>query len=363
MKKDGAPGLQFVGVYDDRTRRREEARSDTNGTLSELLTLARGRHIDWIVLALPDNAEERIGDLVRALEHYDGSVAMPASGHSTLLSRRRGRLGALPVALLQRHPRLRFVIDNVGLAEFLRVAAAHAPDRYGYVVTPNVDHLIRLHDDAHFREIYDAADHVLLDSRFLAHLLRLGSGRQLPVCTGSDLTAKLFEKVIAPDDRLLVIGGSAAQAQTLRRRFGLTHLIHQNPPMGFIDDPPALLECLSFIESNSPFRFCFLAVGSPQQEIVAWLLHRRGVARGLALCIGASIEFVTGTRQRAPQWMQHMGLEWLYRLFQAPVRMARRYLLRGPRVFALLGRTDWRLRTRAAHRAAQAAGQRAVHRS
>jgi hypothetical protein len=102
--------------------------------------------------------------------------------------------------------------------------------------------------------------------------------------------------------------------------------------------------CLQFIERHSPFRFCFLAVGSPQQEILAQQLKARGVVRGLALCIGASINFLTGDERRAPVWMQRSGTEWLFRLLQAPRRMARRYLVRGPRVFRLLFNAEIMLR-------------------
>jgi exopolysaccharide biosynthesis WecB/TagA/CpsF family protein len=109
--------------------------------------------------------------------------------------------------------------------------------------------------------------------------------------------------------------------------------------MGFINDPVAVEDCLSFIESASPFRFCFLAVGSPQQEAIAQALRARGAARGLALCIGASLNFITGLEKRAPLWMQKMALEWLYRLLQNPRRLARRYLIRGPRIFAHLRRS------------------------
>jgi exopolysaccharide biosynthesis WecB/TagA/CpsF family protein len=235
-------------------------------------------------------------------------------------------------------------IDDYDLERFSEEAANFGQDRYRYVVTPNVDHLIRLHDDPQFRELYADAGYVLLDSRFLAQALRLTKGMRLPVCAGSDLTERLFETVIHPLDDLVLIGGSEAQAQRLAERYGLTHLAHHNPPMGFINDPEAVETCLSFIEAHSPFRYCLLAVGSPQQEIIARELQRRDVARGLALCVGASINFLTGNERRAPRWMQRAGLEWLYRLLQAPGRMAARYLIRGPRVFDLLPQTDILLR-------------------
>ncbi|HZP11313.1 MAG TPA: WecB/TagA/CpsF family glycosyltransferase [Nevskiaceae bacterium] len=235
-------------------------------------------------------------------------------------------------------------IDDFDLGQFTGVAAGFGDRRYGYVVTPNADHVLRLHDDPKFRSLYASAAYVLLDSRLIAHLLRLFRGVRLPVCTGSDLVASLFTKVIAPNDKLVLIGGTAEQAQKLRERFGLTDLAHFNPPMGFIRDRAAVEECLEFIEAHSPFRFCLLAVGSPQQEIVAQKLRERRAAHGMALCVGASVNFLTGEEKRAPQWMRKCGLEWLYRLLQSPRRLASRYLVRGPRIFGLLGRTQFLLR-------------------
>jgi N-acetylglucosaminyldiphosphoundecaprenol N-acetyl-beta-D-mannosaminyltransferase len=227
-------------------------------------------------------------------------------------------------------------LDDFELDGFLAVAAAFGTARFGFVVTPNVDHLIRCHEDAAFRSRYASADFALLDSRFAARLLRLMKGLRLPVCTGSDLTAALFRRVIAPDDRIVLIGGTSEQAVQIRALFGLRNVRHLNPPMGFIMKLEAVEECLNFIEQASPFRFCFLAVGSPQQEMLAALLRQRGVARGLALCIGASLNFLTGRERRAPRWMQQLSLEWLYRLAQDPRRLWVRYLVRGPRIVGQL---------------------------
>lgn len=231
------------------------------------------------------------------------------------------------------------VIDDFGLKEFLAVAAAYGQERFGYVVTPNVDHLIRYYEDPTFRAQYRAADFILMDSRFAARLVRLLKGVRLPVCTGADLTANLLANVLQPTDRVVMIGGSDEQARQLASRYGLSNVRHHNPPMGFIDDPAAVEECLKFVENASPFRFCFLAVGCPQQEAVAQALRARGKAKGLALCIGASLNFLTGTEKRAPLWMQQMSLEWLFRLVQNPRRLASRYLVRGPRIFGLLRRS------------------------
>jgi exopolysaccharide biosynthesis WecB/TagA/CpsF family protein len=239
-------------------------------------------------------------------------------------------------------------IDDYDVAETGELAAAFGYERFGYLVTPNVDHLIRYCDDAHFRALYSEASYILLDSQFLAHLIALTRGLRTRVCPGSDLTALVFREHISPADRLVLVGATPAQAAQLQRQFGLLDLRHIDPPMGFIHDAAAVESCLSRIEAASPFRFCFLAIGSPQQEIIASRLKERGRARGLALCVGASIDYMTGTERRAPRWMQRCGIEWLFRLLQNPGRLARRYLLRGPRIFRLLPRLQLQLRRPAA---------------
>ncbi len=240
--------------------------------------------------------------------------------------------------------RVKYEFDDFDLERFLPVAADFGVQRLGYVVTPNVDHLVRLHEDAGFRAAYSEAAFVLLDSRFASKLLHRLRRIRLPVCTGSDLTAALFQRIIRPTDRIVLIGSSAAQAQWLRDRFGLRDLQHHNPPMGFIRQPGAVEAALQFIESASPFRYCLIGVGTPQGEMLAQRLCGRDRARGLVLCIGASIDFVTGTQRRAPPWMRRLGIEWLYRLVREPRRLAYRYLVRSPRFFAYQRRAQIILR-------------------
>lgn len=240
--------------------------------------------------------------------------------------------------------KLNFRVDDYDLSGSASLLAGFGQERFGYIVTPNADHVIRCHDDPVFRHIYQEASYVLLDSRFLARILRVTRGITLPVCTGSDMTAQLFNSVVRPDDNIVLVGSTHAQAQHLVNRYGLKSLHHLNPPMGFIHSLEAVEECLQFVERNSPFRFCLIAVGTPQGEMIAQMLKQRGRCKGLTLCIGASINFLTGVERRAPLWLRQVGLEWLYRLLPSPKRLAKRYLVKGPRVFRLLRDIEFELR-------------------
>ncbi len=227
------------------------------------------------------------------------------------------------------------------------VATARPGDRFGYVVTPNVDHVVRTaRGPADLLRIYEGATLSLLDSRVL-HRLAVGHpGRPRTVVPGSTLTEALFRRVVRPDDPITVIGGDASTIEALRRRHRLSRLRHHDPPLGFADDPAAVEACLAFAEAV-PARFVFLAVGSPRQERLADALRRRGRATGIGLCIGASLAFAAGTSRRAPAWMQAAGVEWLHRLLSEPRRLWRRYLIDGPAILPIL-LADRRSRRRAA---------------
>lgn len=400
LRQTRADTIELLGVFDDKVDGKfagtEHSTIKPVGTLAQLIELGKTRRIDWILLTLPPTAEHRLLSIVQRLkalsvpiglcpQHVGLTVpyrtidyvadSVPVSlladrpikrwdavikAGEDLLPRWIVTLALLPLAVIealsdkiagsssrvtQPHAaKLSLEFDNCDLAGFTEVAASFGQERYGFAVTPNADHIIRLHEDASFRKLYAAANYILLDSRFLSHVVRITKGIRLPVCTGSDLTATLLSDVVSPGDPLVLIGGSDIQARQLRQRYGLRRLAHFNPPMGFIRDPEAVESCLRFIEINSPFRFCLLAVGAPQQEALAQQLKARGSARGLALCIGASINFLTGQERRAPLWMQRCGVEWFFRLMQSPARMAKRYLVRGPRVFGLLHNAEISLR-------------------
>ena len=232
--------------------------------------------------------------------------------------------------------------DPLSLDELVTQLDARDPAaRFAYLVTPNVDHLVRLHgehrgDRDAIWAAYRDADWCTCDSRIVAALARR-DGVELPVAPGSDLTAILLTQTARAGDRIAIVGGSAETAAALRARLPGLDIVHHAPPMGLRDDPVAIASAAAFV-ADARARFTFLAVGSPQQELLAAAIARRGDATGIGLCIGAAVEFVIGERQRAPRIMQRLSLEWAFRLAAEPRRMWRRYLVTGPRIFLLARR-------------------------
>jgi exopolysaccharide biosynthesis WecB/TagA/CpsF family protein len=214
-------------------------------------------------------------------------------------------------------------------------------EHFAYIVTPNVDHVVRIQRArSDLWPIYRNAWITLCDSRILGRLAQRAD-LLLPIVPGSDLTVALFREVICPDDRIAVVGGGAHAIDALRGRFGLTNLVHHNPPMGFIHDPAATADAVQFVIAARA-RYIFVAVGSPQQEILAYRIARTGLATGVGLCIGASLQFLTDEQARAPKILQKLCLEWLFRLMSDPKRLWRRYLVDGPLIFEIV--RQWRHR-------------------
>jgi exopolysaccharide biosynthesis WecB/TagA/CpsF family protein len=224
----------------------------------------------------------------------------------------------------------------------LNVAASAAwidsrPDlsSFGYVVTPNADHLVRLSRNPLLLPLYTGAMLCLMDSRVVARAAGLLGLDPPAVTTGSDLTAALLAKHLRPQERVTIIGVRDAHLAELVRRTGIAAPAHYDPPMGFDRDPVEMARAVRFVLDN-PARYVFLAVGSPRQEQLAAAIVATGAATGTGLCIGASLEFLAGAIPRAPGFMQKAGIEWLHRLMVDPRRLSRRYLVDNPVIFRLL---------------------------
>ena len=218
---------------------------------------------------------------------------------------------------------------------------------HSYVVTPNVDHIVMLDSKLDgvkkkaFRSAYRSAGITLCDSRIIAGLARL-KGIHIPVMAGSDLTAKLLTEYFGSNTKIAIVGGSQTTLNKVKDVFPKPKFVQYIPPMGILNQPSEMVRIADFVAAETP-NYVLLAIGSPQSEIVAELCARDRRFGGVSLCIGASIEFLTGEKKRAPVWLQNLSLEWAHRLVTEPGRLWRRYLIDGPKIFAiyLRGGVGW----------------------
>lgn len=191
-------------------------------------------------------------------------------------------------------------------------------------ITPNAEHAYLRRRDPEFRAISDAAWISTNDSRVVGRTALL-AGLRLRFAPGAYVVRELFERVIDPDTPLSVIGGTPALADKLRGQYGLRNLAQHVPPMGMIHNPKAVAEAVAFIAAH-PARFVFIAMGPPQSELLCGHIINDGRSTGVGLCIGSSLQVLTGDSDPAPAVLEHSGFVWLYRLAKEPRRLWRRYM-------------------------------------
>lgn len=205
---------------------------------------------------------------------------------------------------------------------------------FRYIVTPNVDHIVRLTKEPEvFKPLYEAAWLSVCDSRIL-ELMANSSDIPLKAVPGSDLTQQIFDNILTKEDDITVIGADADIIEIIKQKYDVGNIYHYEPPMGLRKKPDEVAKCAAFIKAH-PARYVFICVGSPQQEMVAKAAAELEGTFGLGLCVGASLDFLAGRTKRAPKWMQQARLEWLFRLACEPKRLWRRYLIEGPKIFLI----------------------------
>jgi N-acetylglucosaminyldiphosphoundecaprenol N-acetyl-beta-D-mannosaminyltransferase len=82
----------------------------------------------------------------------------------------------------------------------------------------------------------------------------------------------------------------------------------------------------------------WVALGVPRQQQFCRKYGKALKGVGVIQTCGGLFNFLSGTRKRAPNWMQRFGLEWLYRIKEEPLRLFWRYAVTNPHAIYLLAR-------------------------
>lgn len=233
-------------------------------------------------------------------------------------------------------------VDAVAQAEALRcIVRLIEKGDGGAVFTPNVDHVVLAETDARLRAAYARASLSLADGRPLLWAARL-IGKNLPErVAGSDLVLPLLRLASELRWRVYFLGGAPGNAAIAREK-----VCEQLPQLRVVGvDAPAVQpglavqqygEVLVRIRAVRP-DLLLVGLGAPKQEI--WIDTVRDSLRPAVLMgVGASLDFLAGAVPRAPRWMSDVGFEWLFRLYNEPVRLWKRYLLRDPRFLVIIGK-------------------------
>jgi N-acetylglucosaminyldiphosphoundecaprenol N-acetyl-beta-D-mannosaminyltransferase len=221
-------------------------------------------------------------------------------------------------------------IRRVELEDLVVSSARHG--RGGHIVTANLDILRRCSTDDEIRRLVSNADIIVADGAPVVWASRIARQPLPERVAGSDLIWTLVDAASAERLSVFLLGGSPGSADgaldALRDRIPNLRVAGSHcPPLGFEGVPEEIDEIIEMLTTTQP-DVVFVGLGFPKQEIVIERI-RSAAPSAWFIGVGVSIDFASGQVRRAPSWMHNAGLEWLYRLYREPRKLASRYLIHG----------------------------------
>lgn len=202
----------------------------------------------------------------------------------------------------------------------------------GVLITPNVDHLVKLQSDREFYGVYKKAEWVVCDSKILYLLSKLLKHPLPEAIPGSSFfTSYYMYHKDDPSCKIFLLGareGIAAKAmECINAKVGRQIVVGaHSPSFGFEKNE---IECEELVDivNCSGANVLLVGVGAPKQE--KWIMKYRDRMPGVdvLMALGATIDFEAGTLRRAPLFWQKIGMEWLYRCLKEPKRLFKRYFI------------------------------------
>jgi N-acetylglucosaminyldiphosphoundecaprenol N-acetyl-beta-D-mannosaminyltransferase len=180
-----------------------------------------------------------------------------------------------------------------------------------------------------YRDLLASGDLIVADGTPIALTMRT-KNRAARRVTSTDGFLRVCSDGLLRGLRHYFVGGANdAVASAIRKNLltsfpGIQIVGFEVPPFRPYDDDE-LQELVSAIRSSDA-DVVWVGLGAPKQEVLSHRLRTTGAAPAI-VTIGATFDFVAGTKPRAPRLLRAFGLEWLFRVTLEPRRLWRRYLL------------------------------------
>ncbi len=176
--------------------------------------------------------------------------------------------------------------------------------------------------DPAVRVAYSCADLTYADGVAVVLLARLAGASSIGRSPTTDLGPMLLDSLASGRaGRVFLLGGPVGLAEAAGRRVAEDHGVTVVGTMGGYDiDREQLLLALRAARPD----VVLVGLGSPREMLLLCEL-RAELPPALYLTCGGWFGFLADEEERAPAVLRNVGLEWLWRLKQAPRRLAGRY--------------------------------------
>jgi len=228
-------------------------------------------------------------------------------------------MGRIRVARLDRAATANLMVE---LALGRRESAAPP----AYLTSANGQVLSMAARDPAVMRMFTTADLVSADGQPMVLMSRWLTKAPLPerVAT-TDLFHDVARRAVQTGLTFYMLGASptenAAAVANVRRLYPDLRIVGAHHGYFGPEEERALVDAIAQLRPD----FLWVALGVPREQafVVRNWPSLRGV--GVVKTSGGLFNFLSGTRSRAPDWMQRAGLEWLYRTALEPRRLLWRY--------------------------------------
>jgi N-acetylglucosaminyldiphosphoundecaprenol N-acetyl-beta-D-mannosaminyltransferase len=198
-----------------------------------------------------------------------------------------------------------------------------------YICIVNVHSTVTSDENIALRDAINEAWISLADGKPISVVANiLGCRPKMSRITGPDLMLEIL-KISEENSWRHYFYGSTPEVlsdlqKTIHSKYPHLEYDSFSPAFGLVDKKKVRRD-IHMINQFSP-HFIWIGLGAPKQEIFM-REHIKHFSGGILVGVGAGFDYLAGHLKRAPIWMQNSGLEWLFRLFQEPQRLWKRYLI------------------------------------
>lgn len=214
------------------------------------------------------------------------------------------------------------------LSEVRNYTHQSTSDQLPLLITPNVDQVVRMKDWPEISAIRKSA-FTLPDGKPICWISRL-KGHPLNRLSGADFFHHYMEQkaylglnvlFLVPNEPVFHFFMAKGVPVHLKLAPALTKKLSAENELA--------VSLIDEISSLGTLDHLIIGLGYPKQEQLALLLinhySKKKMKPPLIMLLGASFDFYSGHRNRAPVWMQKIGLEWFHRMMTEPNRLIKRY--------------------------------------
>lgn len=197
-----------------------------------------------------------------------------------------------------------------------------------HIATVNPEFVMEARRSRQFAQVLARCDLTVADGWGIVWGVRLTTGREIARISGVEMVDSILDHANSQHKKVFLLGARAGVAQLAAK-----NIASQYPALEIawyagarsvaVEASEEASMTIAKINAFEP-DYLLVAYGSPWQDI--WIEENRQYLRvGLAMGVGGTLDEIAGVVPRCPNWLDRMGLKWLFRLMTQPWR-ARRIL-------------------------------------